>query len=270
MQQFLVSIAGRVRPGDAGAVAQGLQESLGSQVVSIDGISPRTHFAQVLVEADYRMKLIGIGLETPPVKIVSYVAKANPAAVAANAMERWYFIPNYESVRVSEDALAMELVGDGVKLIGENEMVSRAGGRSASGTVNRASQAFVNSFTKRYAELAKRVPVYGQLRNLIDMSIAAAFMQEQDYYGAANWNLGVFADESAVPVETYPQPTQVESAVNVIWKGNTLMTPIGGGVEIQPKEALKYDNLLDDEKGSVAKVYADTDTSSEPNHWWWD
>lgn len=48
---------------DAQFIAAGLKENLGLQVVSIDGISPQTHFAQVLVEADYRMKLIGIGLE---------------------------------------------------------------------------------------------------------------------------------------------------------------------------------------------------------------
>ena len=40
-----------------------------------------THFAQVMIEADYRMKLIGIGLERPPVKLASYVDKANPAMV---------------------------------------------------------------------------------------------------------------------------------------------------------------------------------------------
>ncbi|MEM7317103.1 MAG: DUF1598 domain-containing protein, partial [Planctomycetota bacterium] len=91
MQKFLQSIAGRVRPGDAQRIAKGLRESLGGQNVTIDGISPKTHFAQVLVEADYRMKLIGIGLEKPPVKIVSYVQRANPSDVARNAMQRWYF-----------------------------------------------------------------------------------------------------------------------------------------------------------------------------------
>ena len=42
----------------------------------------------MLVEADYRMKLIGIGLEKLPVRLQSYVERANPSAVAANAMER--------------------------------------------------------------------------------------------------------------------------------------------------------------------------------------
>ena len=104
------------------------------------------------------------------------------------------------------------------------------------------------------------------------MSIAAAFMQEQDYYSQAEWDLGVFANETAMSVETYPQPTQVESAVNVVWKGNTLMTPIGGGVSIQPKQALTYDNLLEDENGAVAKQHQDTvfAGADEERTWWWD
>ncbi|MFM9066777.1 MAG: DUF1598 domain-containing protein, partial [Planctomycetota bacterium] len=96
MQQFLAKVIGRVTPGDANAIATGLRESLGLQVVTFRGVSTQTHFAQVLVEADYRMKLIGIGLEQPPVKIDSYVSRAKPADVSRNAMERWYFTPNYE------------------------------------------------------------------------------------------------------------------------------------------------------------------------------
>ncbi len=65
------------------------------QIITVGGISPKTHFAQVMVEADYRMKLIGIGLEVPPVHLTSYVARANPTQVAGNALQRWYFVPNY-------------------------------------------------------------------------------------------------------------------------------------------------------------------------------
>ena len=104
MQQFLSRVGGNIRPGQQTQIARGLRKSLGKQVVSIDGISPRTHFAQILAEADYRMKLIGIGLEIPPVDITTYIDKAKPGS--RNALARWYFVPNYESVRVSEDGLA--------------------------------------------------------------------------------------------------------------------------------------------------------------------
>lgn len=270
MSQFLTKLGG-VTPADDKRIAMGLRESLGMQTVTIKGVSPKTHFAQVLVEADYRMKLIGIGLERPPVKIESYVSRANPKQVAANAMERWYFTPNYECVRVSEDRLAMELVGDGVKLIGEHERVTAEGGRVNAGGVNKASQAFVKQFTEKYPELAEKSPVYAQLRNLIDLSIAAAYIQQQDFYGQADWTMPLFSNEAAFAVETYVAPERVETAVNVVWKGNTLMTPIGGGVNIQPKQALSQGNLQADENGALAETRKAIGIEKlAAGQWWWD
>lgn len=271
MQQFLRNL-GPIVPGDAQRIALGLRESLGVQEVTIRGIAPTTHFAQVLVEADYRMKLIGIGLETPPVKIESYVSRANPAAVARNALERWYFTPNYECVRATEDGFAMELTGDGVKLIGESERVTAEGGRvNNAGGGNQASQQFVRQFTEKYGELARKSPVYAQLRNLIDLAVAAAYIQQRDFYGQAGWNLEILGDENRFPVETQLVPRQVESAVNVVWKGNRLMTPIGGGVNIQARQALSPGSLQKDTDGTVAAARAKTDVAKiDAKRWWWD
>ena len=61
MNKFLASVRGRVSPSDARRLASGLKQNLGLQTVTIRGIPTSTHFARVLVEADYRMKLIGIG-----------------------------------------------------------------------------------------------------------------------------------------------------------------------------------------------------------------
>lgn len=271
MRQFLVDISGRIQPSDDQRIANGLRESLGLQRVTLEGVPATSHFAQVLVEADYRMKLIGIGLENSPVRISTYVQKARPGDVARNALQRWYFVPNYESVRVSDDELAMELVGAGVKLIGEQELVAGDGGRSRARFIDRASQAFVGSFTDKYPEIARKSPVFAQLRNIIDMSIAAAFLQQYDYYGKANWQWSVFGDESALPIELYPVPTHVASAVNVLWKGNTLMTPIGGGVNIQPTQALARGNLLEDSRGDVDAAHKAIEVNSLPaDRWWWD
>lgn len=241
------------------------------QVITVGGISPKTHFAQVMVEADYRMKLIGIGLETPPVRLTSYVERANPAAVARNALQRWYFVPDYQCVRVSDDSLAMQLEGQGVRLVGENEVVGKDGSRSRARKSNPASDAFVNAFTKVYPRLAERAPVYAQLRNCIDMAVAAAFIQNQDYYELVHWTPSVLGDESKYSVETLNAPQQVESAVNSLWKGKTLVTPIGGGVQMRPTEAISENNLLEDEKSKVKEARAAVDLSTlAPDQWWWD
>jgi hypothetical protein len=271
MQQFLVSISGRVGLGDAQRIAAGLKESRGLQTIRIEGVAATTHFAQVLVEADYRMKLIGIGLETPAVKIDSYISRANPRDVSRNALQRWFFTPNYDCVRVADDDLAMALEGEGVQLVSEDQLVQAGGARVATGRTDRASQAFVQSFTQKYSELAGKEPVYAQLRNLIDMAIAAAFIQDRDYYGRVNWQLGVFGSEDKFPVETYPEPRQTESAVNVVWKGNTLMTPIGGGVNIQPLVALSEGHLKADEEGAVKAARQQIQVPEvDKNRWWWD
>jgi hypothetical protein len=277
MQQFLRDFGSRIgnpatNPGQEQFIVNQLRNNLGMQVITVGGVSAKTHFAQVMVEADYRMKLIGIGLEQPPVRLKSYVDRANPSQVGRNALQRWYFVPDYQCVRVSDDALAMELVGEGVKLVGEDEVVAKDGSRGrAAGGGNRASEAFVNAFTKVYPKLAERTPVYAQLRNCIDMAVAAAFIQNQDYYSLVKWTPEVFLSETAYPVETLNPPQQVESAVNAIWKGMTLLTPIGGGVQMRPTEAISPTNLMEDEKGAVKEARIAGELKKlAADQWWWD
>jgi hypothetical protein len=69
-QQTVPKVVPAARRGEVTAyVARGMEESLGMADVRVFTVSPKTHLAQVLIEADYRMKLIGIGREPPPVRI---------------------------------------------------------------------------------------------------------------------------------------------------------------------------------------------------------
>ncbi len=271
MQNFLRSIGVRATPDQTEFIVSGLRNSLGMQKISVLGISPSTHFAQVMVEADYRMKLIGIGLEAPPVRMVSFIERANPSQVARNALFRWYFVPDYQCVCATKDGLGMELLGDGVKLVGEDEMVSGGGQRHRAATRgNLASEQFVTSFTKKYPALAQRSPVYAELRNLVDLAIAAAYIQHEDFYTKAGWRMEFLGNEQSFAVDTYNAPKQVESAVAAIWKGNRLLTPIGGGVQIDATRAMDTENLRSDAKGDVAKLRDQMGVTVPENRWWWD
>ena len=270
MQQFLRSIGSSATPDQTQFIVNGLRNTLGLQVVTVNGVSAATHFAQVLVEADYRMKLIGIGLEQPPVRLVSFVERVNPARVSRNALFRFYFVPDYNCVRVSGDKMAMELVGNGVKLVGADELVTAGGQRQGNAVSGRASQAFTTSFTKNYATLASRSPVYAELRNLIDLAVAAAYIQQQDFCRKADWKMETFGDEQQFPVQTYNVPKHVASTVAALWRGNHLMTPIGGGVQIQPLMAVTPENVLPDEEGEVAKLRDRLKVTPPDGKWWWD
>ena len=100
--------------------------------------------------------------------------------------------------------------------------------------------------------------------------VAAAYIQEQDYYGKAGWTMELFGEESALAVETYTAPKQVESTVAAIWKGQRLMTPIGGGVQIEAAMALEPENVLSDEHGKVAELRRETAIELAEGQWWWD
>ena len=272
MQQTLQQLGGTFNQRNIPLIVNSLRESLGLNDVTIKGIPAGTHFAHVLTEADYRMKLIGIGLEAPPVPMSTYVSRLTTAMTSTNALVRWYFVPDYEAIATSEDRHAMKMVGQGLKLVGEDELVGQDGTRKSSGRgANRASQAFTTDFTKKFRLISEVNPVYSQLRNLVDMSIAAAFIQQQDFYGTSGWDLGVFSSEDGLAVETLPAPRQVETAINAVMKGSRLITPIGGGVTIQARKALDAENVTADTTGEIGKLREQTSLEGlDDSQWWWD
>ncbi|MBT6055594.1 MAG: DUF1598 domain-containing protein [Planctomycetaceae bacterium] len=268
MQAYLQRI-GTVNPqGTEGGIVRGLREALGPQTVTVQGVSPHTHFAQVLVEADYRMKLIGIGLEKPPVRMSTWIDLTSAGSVAKNALQRWFFTPNYECLKVSEDDLAIELVGDGVKLIGADEMVLPNGRRISSQQPSRASKLFTQAFTLKYPEIARQHPVYAQLKTLIDLAVVAAYLQEHGAYESTEWSASSLLDEGVYPIERFVAPQKIDCAVNAVRRGSRLLTPIGGGVVIMPRESFARENLQIDETGTL---YEQHNSLKIPvDSWYWD
>ncbi|MCI0357997.1 MAG: DUF1598 domain-containing protein [Planctomycetaceae bacterium] len=264
------------RAAATAAIAKGTSEALGSAEIRVFGISPRTHFAHVLVEADYRMKRIGIGAETPPVKMTTFLSALNTAP--QGTLQRWWFTPDYKCVKLAPDKLAAQLVGQGVQLWAEDKLIGEDGSLKSRALLgepavapkpNKASELFTLSFTRKYPEIAAASPVYAQMRSLIDLAISAALIRRLEYYTQAGWTADTLRDERALPVETLPQPRRVPCVVNSLWKGNRLLTPAGGGVSIRPDEALLSENLLSDEDGALAKARGEL-TQPAGDRWWWD
>lgn len=257
------------RAAAANRIATGSRQSLGQSQISVFGVSNKTHFAQVLIEADYRMKLIGIGLEPPPVKMHTFIGALKGAQ--HQTLQRWWFTPNYDCVKVTDDRSAMELVGQGVQLLGEDKLIGADGSLAAKGIKpNKASELFTLAFTKKYPDISARIPVYAQMRTMIDLVVAAAFIRQEDFYGRADWSLGLFGNEEALPVETFPEAQNVACAVNVVWKGNRLFVLASGGVSIRPILALREDRLIKDRDGKLAEKYRQTNSKDAGDRWWWD
>ena len=113
------------------------------------------------------------------------------------------------------------------------------------------------------------MPVYADLRNLIDMSVVAAWLQKEDIYTKAGWAMDFFGNEESFSVETVQPVRQAETAVNIISHGkSTVSFPVGGGVMIEPVNALAAEHLRIDEDGQVAQKKAETTQNADS--WWWD
>ncbi len=264
------SISASQRGAAARAIGRGIGEALGMAEIETFGISPKTHFAQVLIEADYRMKLIGIGLENPPLRMATFMSSLRSARNAA--LQRWWFTPNYDCVRLSEDRLAMQLVGQGVQLQGEDKLIGPDGQLAAAGArTNPASELFTTAFTAKYEKISARRPVYAQMRNLIDMAVVAAFLREHKVYDRIDWSAKTLLDEKSLATETLGQPRQVPCVVNVAWKGSRLYSPAGGGVSIRPMLALDAAEALGDEEDyALTQQRSALGEAAPADRWWWD
>jgi hypothetical protein len=263
------SIREEQRSAVAAAIARGVADSLGMAEIRVFGISPRTHFARVLVEADYRMKRIGIGVEPPPVRMATFIDSLQ--SPQQGMLQRWWFTPDYKCVRLAADGLAAELTGQGVQLQAEDKLIGADGSLVAVGArPNKASELFTTSFTRKYSDIAAASPVYAQLRSIIDLAIAAALIRRNDYYGKAEWTAAILRDEKRFPIDTFPAPQRVQCVVNSLWKGNRLLTPAGGGVSIRPDEALSDESLLSDSDRSLQTSYERLVLPADVKRWWWD
>ena len=175
------SSAKPLKPGQRAAWLKKLREQMGRQTIAVDGIDPRTRVARVLVEADYRMKLVGMGLEPGTIDVPSYLdlihvgPRRSPAAVGRAALVVHAQVRR--GARPPHDRDAFEIRGPGVQVLSENEMLTQLGQRVHTGQSDPTNQEFACRFTQHFAELAEKYPVYADLQNVFDLALVAALIR---------------------------------------------------------------------------------------------
>ena len=162
----------------------------------IFGISPTTHAAYVLVEADYRMKLIGMGLEPSVDDVPSYLqrvqldAAGNPPPLD---VARWWFTLNYDQIQRDKASNVFTFSGPGVKVLSETEFIDQQGKRIHSGGSVGPTKTFAEDFTTHFEQLATKYPIYQQLKNVFDLAMAANLIHHHGLAQQAAWKTAFFA-----------------------------------------------------------------------------
>lgn len=251
-----------------------LGQILGRQDITIYGVPKNSRVSRVLVEADYRMKLIGVGKLDGGSQVPDYfeLLAKNPS-VASGGLDalRWWLTMNYDEVLHDGDRNTFELRGSSVKCQSENQFLTATGQRVNSGSAEPVNQQFAANFTEHYADLAKREPIFADLQGVFDLALVAALIDQENVDGRLGWDRGVFADGGAYRPATYAVPQEVDTVVNHrVYGGKDIVVQVAGGVTANVAAVLQS---ADTGKSSPAlDAVSDAAQAAElpAGRWWWD
>jgi truncated hemoglobin YjbI len=277
-QAFLNSSAGKpIRASRRDQWVENLRSALGKQDIEVWGIDARTQTARILIEADYHMKLIGMGLEEGTLGVVSYLDALKDAAGDKDVpmdVLRWWFTLDYDSAKTNPDRNIFQLDGQGVRVLSENELLTETGERIHTHKSKVLNTEFARSFTKHFDALAAKYPIYAELSNTFDMALICALLQAEDIPEKVDWHMTHFCKPEAYQLTLGPMPREIESIVNVVDISQTrFLTGVSGGVAIDTTRLVTPEFIKTDDYGllDAARGSATPDLQKLPaDVWWWD
>ncbi|HBL47389.1 MAG TPA: hypothetical protein DDZ90_28795 [Planctomycetaceae bacterium] len=251
-----------------------LKEKLGIQDITLYGVPDTSRVARVLIEADYRMKLIGIGKMDAGKNIPSYfdllAQSSNQSGMNLEAL-RWWRSMKYDSVLHNPQRTAYQVVGSSVLCQSENQIVTKEGERLRTGQAEKLNREFAANFTEHYQELAEQDLVYADLQNIFDLALVAALMRNEQLANRAGWEMTAFAANGAYrPAEFEPAHT-VDTVVNHrVFNGKDVVVQVAGGVRVDTNSVVKNQQNLK-VSPEVGAVSAQSKAPALPvGRWWWD
>lgn len=251
-----------------------LRAAQGMHAIRVFGVPADTHLALVMVEADYRLKRIGIDLEPAPVprfqSYLDFAVRGGSGGGDGDLFNRWWFLPQYEAIEASGDGNAYRFQGQRLRVVTEMDYLDATGQRTPSGKANRASLRYAEQFTKRYPEIAAAVPVYAALENVVDLLVVSAILDRENLPARIGSSLSaLISPEGEDFVERLNTPRQVEPSVNYRFKRRGVVLSVGGGVVLNVDTALRQSErrLADPAEIDAARRSA---TTKPDSRWWWD
>jgi hypothetical protein len=261
LQGYVNSLGGRI--GNPAQTTANIEQALGSQVITLGGLEGDTHMARVLVAADYRMKRLAMGMEEAPVRGMPNFLQMTSGT--GNVFPRWWMTTNYEALLRTEDGNAWQLRGPGVKVMTEDSFFDETGRREQTGRVNPAAQRWADTMTEKFESIAAELPIFGQLRNSMDLAVVGALIAQHQLADRVGLDLSTLTSADKFETTECTTPKSVPSQASVLRKGRTWVISASGGVEINPWSVVA--------KADVAASLAPTRDAAlqgAADQFWWD
>ena len=279
---FLNQSAGKpLQPGERERWVRELRDCLGRQDIEVYGIDPACRVAKVLVEADYHMKQIGLGLIEGPPEVTDYLsrlAEKFDGTLPPMDVLRWWFTLNYDALETNTNHDTFILHGQGVRVLSENELLTETGNRVHTGASDELNRGFAADFTRHFSRISKIYPIYGELRNVFDLALVATLFRHEDLPARLGWHMTFFgppleAGWPAYPVPLAIAPREVATIMNHrMLDRRSFVAGVSGGVTVRSAQLLQQEDFVktnDQRQWSRHRERHMAPTIAE-GPWWWD
>ena len=241
--------------------AKQLEEACGAQNISLTGVPKSSRYSQVLVAADYKMKRLAMGLEEAPEFLPSLLAMAQARNSRFKSMSpRFWMETSYEPVAVNKDETIWKINGQGVCAKTEEEHLQNDGIRKAA-KPNKLAKKWADEMTENYEKLSTVEPVFRELRNLMDLSVAAAIIEGEQLLQSVGLNTVAIKGLETVSIPELNVPKTVPTQCSYARMTRSLMVTTSGGVTIN-SWAVAANKQVD------ASLAVNVDAGGAQN-WWW-
>ena len=242
-----------------------IKKALGAQVVSLNAVPEDSRMASTLVAADYKMKRIAMALENSPVRgLPSYMEMIRNSG-ASSTQPRWWMACDYDAILHSENKLAWQLSGKGIKAMTEDEVIEANGQRTQTGKANKTVQKWADLFTEKLDELCAKNSAFGDLRNVMDLNIVATVITGHGLEDVAGCDLGLLrGSEGDLKTPSYRAPKSIDPQCSFVRGRAGWTISASGGVEINPWKVVGTQSKTD---AAVQVVHKKAQPSGKS--WWW-
>jgi hypothetical protein len=152
-------------------------------------------------------------------------------------------------------------------------MLAARGQRVHTGESEPLNKQFAQSFTKEFAALADKYPVYGELERVFELSLVLSLIEREGLTEKAAWTPSLLLDASRLRLPKIDTPKTVETVVNHrVVGGRHIIAGISGGVRLDTGKSLAVSKAQPASAGELqsAKQAGADRNGPETAAWWWD
>ncbi len=266
LQQLLRRV--KLSPGQNPAMFEAsMKEAFGPQMIQLTGIPTDTRFARTLVAADFEMKRVAMGLTDSPVAALpSYLEMTRNKSQSSNQNPRWWMACDYDALAKSEDGLAWKLSGQGVKTMTEQDIVAADGTVKGAGKTDKLAELWATKMTESFNELSREMPVFADLRNVMDLTVVATLITQERLAERAGLDLAVLNGQTeAIEPASHSVPKSVDPQCSFIRGRNGWVVTASGGVDLNAFEVVE--NQTTD--AAVSETRSTAIAAASSDRWWW-